>query len=216
MPSSYELYGKTLRKNIEFNYEAEWDKYCDDTATLKRFIRFGETDANILDTGIDIDVIPYNGLAYTDGKKSVGLVCGSNFVSSNIFPFRTDTFHRSGAAHASAFRGAIPTGRVSPRLVKCVHEGTIDKIIVCLTSFLSQPTSNGPSKATVVQVQEFSYCYMTFVDMTTYPYLTIFDFAFQKNRILITDYDSKASHTPLGNFAYEFDYGNNIGKYDKV
>lgn len=205
------MYGGESRKTMEFNYAEEWDKYCDDTSTLKRFIRFGEKSP--LDTGINIDVLPYSGKTFTDGKKSVGLVCGSNYVSSNLFPFRADTFHRSGAAHASAFRGAIPTGRISPALFKCVHEGTIDKIIICLTSFLNDPTKNDDSKATVVQVQEFDNCYITFVDLTTFPYLTIFEFSFSVNRIALTDYDVKNSWQPVGNVSYEFNYMSGVGKF---
>ncbi|MBQ9440955.1 MAG: hypothetical protein IJU54_00915 [Alphaproteobacteria bacterium] len=203
------------RKTNEFNYEQEWDKYCSNTATLKRFVKFfALNQGEPMDTGITFSVREYAGLdkKYTSGEKAVGLVCGSCFVSSNLFPFRSDTFHRSGAAHASPFIGAIPTGRITPKLMQCVYEGTIDKITVCLTSFLDQATNGIESIASVVQVQEFSSCYMTFVDMTTYPYLTIFEFAYKKHKLYISDYDVKDSSHRNGTSAYEFDYGNGLGK----
>ena len=208
------------RKTKEFNYEQEWDKYCSNTSTLKRFVKFFKSDNKPIDTGITFDVNTYKGMTdtenYTSGANAVGLVCGSCFVSSNLFPFRSDTFHRSGAAHASPFIGAIPTGRVTPRLMQCIYEGTINKIIVCLTSFLNKATSSEESKATVVQVQEFSCCYMTFLDMTTYPYLTIFEFAYKKQKLYVTDYDVTDSEHALGNLAYEFDYGLGVGKFNSA
>ena len=212
MPNVYE----NNRKTKEFDYEQEWDKYCSNTSTLKRFVKFFTVGGKVIDTGIKFNVNEYKGVSnaeYTTGDNAVGLVCGSCFVSSNLFPFRSDTFHRSGAAHASPFIGAIPTGRVTPRLMQCIYEGTIDKIIVCLTSFLNKAATQNKSLATVVQVQEFSSCYMTYVDMTTYPYLTIFEFAYKKQKFYITDYDVTESDKPGGNFAYEFDYGNGEGNF---
>ena len=209
-------YFDTNRKTHEFDYTQEWDRFCSNTATLKRFIKFFTIDGESLDTGISFEINKYDGAIdekYTNGTNAVGLVCGSCFVSSNLFPFRSDTFHRSGAAHASPFVGAIPSGRVTPRLMQCVYEGTIGKIIVCLTSFLNKATAETESKATVVQVQEFSSCYMTFIDMTTYPYLTIFEFAYKVHKLYMSDYDVTDSSNRLGQVAYEFDYGNGLGKF---
>ncbi|MBR1943935.1 MAG: hypothetical protein IJ848_00490 [Alphaproteobacteria bacterium] len=216
-------YADVNRKNHEFDYSQEWDRYCSNTATLKRFIKFfqvnNEHENNIpptpIKTGITFQVNPYKGginEIYTNGEDAVGLVCGSCSVSSTLFPFRHDTFHRSGAAHASPFIGAIPSGRVTPKLMQCVYEGTIGKIVVCLLSFLNDATKTSESRATVVQVQEFSSCYMTFLDMTTYPYLTIFEFAYKVHKLYMSDYDVKRSSASLGHVAYEFDYGNNQGK----
>ena len=204
------------RKTHEFDYTQEWDRFCSNTANLKRFVKFFTVDGESLDTGICFEVNKYEGAIeekYTNGKNAVGLVCGSCFVSSNLFPFRSDTFHRSGGAHASPFIGAIPSGRVTPRLMQCVYEGTIGKIIICLTSFLNKATTEAESRATVVQVQEFSSCYMTFLDMTTYPYLTIFEFAYKVHKLYMSDYDVKNSSERLGQVAYEFDYGNGQGKF---
>ncbi len=208
-------YADVNRKNHEFDYGQEWDRYCSNTATLKRFIKFFKVDNSPIETGISFQVNKYDGgieEQYTNGENAVGLVCGSCSVSSTLFPFRHDTFHRSGAAHASPFIGAIPSGRVTPKLMQCVYEGTIGKIIVCLLSFLNKAATENESRATVVQVQEFSSCYMTFLDMTTYPYLTIFEFAYKVHKLYISDYDVKNSSVRLGQVAYEFDYGNNQGK----
>lgn len=216
MPNNY--VADINRKTYEFDYSQEWDKYCSNTSTLKRFIKFFTVSDKVIETGISFEVNTFAGAGFgeedTSGKEAVGLVCGSCFVSSNLFPFRTDTFHRSGAAHASPFIGAIPTGKITPRLMQCIYEGTIGKIIICTTSFLNQATTQNDSKATVVQVQEFKSCYMTMVDMTTYPYLTIFEFAYKVHKLALTIYDVADSGDSKkgGTFAYEFDYGKGAGK----
>ena len=97
--------------------------------------------------------------------------------------------------------------------MQCIYEGTISKIVICLTSFLNKATLESESRATVVQVQEFNSCYMTFLDMTTYPYLTIFEFAYKVHKLYMSDYDVKNSSERLGQVAYEFDYGNGQGKF---
>ncbi len=209
-------YNDPNRKTHEFDYTQEWERYTSNTATLKRFIKFFQKDGQPFDTGITFEVTPFDGAGLTkddtSGTKAVGLVCGSCFVASTLFPFRADTFHRSGAAHASPFIGAVPSGRISPKLMQFVYEGTISKIIVCLTSFLNVNHNNEKSIATVVQVQEFDYCYMTYVDMTTYPYLTIFEFAYKVHKLYISDFDVKESNKRLGQSAYWFDYGQGIGQ----
>lgn len=212
------VYTDINKKNFEFNYEQEWDRFCNNTATLKRFVKFFKVSGEVIKTGITFEVVPFNGAGFsapdTNGVEAVGLVCGSCFVSSNLFPFRSDTFHRSGAAHASPFIGAVPTGKITPFLMQCIYEGTIGKIIICTTAFLNQATINNESRATVVQVQQFSSCYMTMVDMTTYPYLTIFEFAYKVHKLALTVYDvtDSANGTAGGTYVYEFDYGKGLGK----
>ena len=200
-------------KNIEFNYEAEWDKFCSDSATSKRFIRFGNA-TTFLDSKNDITVTKLEGVETSDGKNSVPLVCGSTFVSSNIFPFKNVNVHRSGAAHASSFKGAIPTGVVSPLLMKAVHSGALNQVTLCMAAFLASG-ANDDSQATVIQAQEFFNCIFTFVDLTTFPYLTIFEFSYTKHKVTQQDFSQKTEgygNTIATKVSYEFDYATGSGK----
>ena len=197
------------KREVEFDYEAEWTKFCNDALTAKRFINFGK-DGKIIPCNNTVNLGLIDAPTTATPVEALPLVCGSTSFSSNVFTYKNANIHRSGAAHAAPFIGAVPTGTVSPALIKALHSGAINVITVYMAAFLGNG-SNTESLAQVVQTQEFYNCIFTFVDMMTFPFLTIFEYSYTKHKVIQQDYSQSNSSEGYGNqiakkVSYEFDY----------
>ena len=203
------------QRRIEFDYEQEWSKFCNDANTSKRFISFGKDGATIpCNNEVKLGLI--DSPATASPIKALPLICGSTSFSSNVFAYKNANIHRSGAAHATPFTGAVPTGTVSPALIKALHSGAVSIVTVYMAAFLENGSTND-SLAQIVQTQEFYNCVFTFVDMMTFPYLTIFEYSYTKHKVVQKDYSQAADDSSnYGNksankVSYEFNYAVGTG-----
>ncbi len=201
-----------IRRHEEFNYKQEWLEYVNNSASTSRLIRFGKKDFDLLSTENSIRCQSSINLIETDAKQVTPLICGTTFVESKLFPIKNANLNRSGAAYASAFQGAIPTGPVSPQLMHQVMCSALSEILVIQLAFTQK--RGDENVATVTSVQKFENCFITMVDMVTYEYMTIFEFSYLTYGVTIKSMEQPVgdkAHAADGQFSYQFDFSGNIG-----
>ncbi len=213
MFSPYNSNTCTVRRHEEFNYKQEWIEYINNSASTSRLIRFGKVGLDLLSTENSVQCESSINLIETDAKQVTSLICGTTFIESKLFPIKNTNLNRSGAAYASSFQGAIPTGPVSPQLMHQVMCGALSEILVIQLAFTQK--RGDVNKAVVTSVQKFENCFITMADMVTYEYMTIFEFSYLSYGVTIKSMEQPSgdkAHAADGQFSYQFDFSGNIGK----
>lgn len=213
MLSQYNPHSSTIRRHEEFNYKQEWTDYVNNSATTSRLIRFGKDGLDLLSTNNSVQCESSINLVETDAQNVTALICGTTFIESKLFPIKNTNLNRSGAAYASSFQGAVPTGPVSPQLMHQVMCGALSEILVIQLAFTQK--RGDTNKAIVTSVQKFENCFITMADMVTYEYMTIFEFSYLTYSITIKSMEQVVgdkAHAADGQFSYQFDFSNNVGK----
>ena len=191
-----------------FDMDRLQKEYVGGSITPTKMVCFGET----LLTQCNIDVTPEASVLNSDGKNSLDLLASSSYFETSALSVRTPNVHRPGSARASDFWGVIPDNIVVPKLVQKLHQGAIDRIVVCSMAFVD---TGGADKPKVVQTTEYTTCFMKFVDPMSYGYLTVFSFSFVKVKITQVDVlqaSSGGKNAEAGRYVYEFDYEKGSGK----
>ncbi|MDR3031015.1 MAG: hypothetical protein LBU35_01355 [Holosporales bacterium] len=198
-----------MSNGCPFDIDRVQREYEQGTTTPTKIINFGAE----LTTDNNIQVTPMEGVIGSDGSNCIELLACSNHFESSVLSIRSQNIHRPGSARASDFWGCIPQNMVVPQLIKKLHEGSLDKVTECTLAFLTTDNTNKPK---IVQVTEYTGCFLKFVDPTSYVHLAVFSFAFAKVRIIRHSYGfdeakGTVNLTKVGTYCYEFDYTQVLG-----
>jgi hypothetical protein len=195
---------------IPFDMERLQREYTEGSITPSKIINFGATDTGQpMSTDCSIEVTPMDSVANADGKQSVDLLACSGHFESPVLNFRAVNLHKPGSARASDVWCVIPTGLISPVLVKKLHQGGIDRVVISSLAFIQ---SSDTDKPTVVQTVEYATCFMKYTDVISYGFLTLFAFAFVAVKITqkcVAPHSKNGANAVAGgtgNYVYEFDY----------
>ena len=182
--------------------------YVDGTITPSRIIHFTGDELN---TDVKMALNPL-GEYGKDGDEILDVIACSGFYETSTLNFRVPNLHKPGAARASDVWVVIPQNIIVPKLIKKLHQGAIDGIYIATLSFLNAGDEDKPK---VVQVHDYTSCFIKFVDSLSYGALALFAFSFVKLKITQHDYkqiSEKGENKVGGQYVYEFDYNAAIGK----
>jgi hypothetical protein len=195
---------------IPFDMHLIQKQYLDGSMTPTKIISFGATaNGEPMSTGCDMDLTPLAGVANTDGKQITDLVAISGYFETSTLNFRVPNLHKPGSAFASDVWCVVPTGLISTALTRKLHQGGVDRVVVMTVAFND---ANDPDRATVVLAIEYTTCFMKFVDLTSFDFLTVFSFSFCAVKItqkVAAQHSVKGANVlsgGTGHFVWSFDY----------
>jgi hypothetical protein len=176
--------------------------------TSNRVISFGEEkDGGPMDTGNSISITPLGQEPFTNGLRCTEVVACYGTFSTQVMGSRSANLHKSGSSEASEVWVAIPTGVISPVLVKKLHQGGVDQIAITTLAMIAADDAGTPS---AVQTILYTSCFITYVDIISSIYLTIFAFTFVVVKIVqlcaTQTSENGANATGSGNIVWEYDY----------
>jgi hypothetical protein len=193
-----------------FDVELLEERYNSGSFTPTRIVSFGaKGEGELMSTGIDIAVTPLAGVEFTDGKQCAEVVACHGTFATHAMGYRGPNLHKSGSTEASDVWIVFPTGAVSPVLVKKLHQGGVDDIVISSLALIDSEDTNKP---TAVQAIHYMTCFITYVDMISSPYLTIFSFSFVAVKIVqkcVVQHSSGGKNEVAGgtgNYVWTFDY----------
>jgi hypothetical protein len=170
--------------------------------TADRIINFGK-----ITTGVTVAVKAMEGEEGTDGAQCTAVVACSSSFFTLVSGSRGPNLHKSGSSAGSAVWVAIPTGAISPTLVKKLHQGGIDNIVITTLAMIDAAEDGTP---TAVQMIRFKTCFILYVDMMSSIYLTIFAFSYVAVKIVqlcVAQHSEEgANATGTGKYVWEYDY----------
>lgn len=180
--------------------------YQNGSITPSQIINFGGSGG--LTTGVSMQV---NVLDIYNGEEILDVIACAGYQESSAVNYRVPNLHRPGAARASDVWVVIPQNIVVPKLIKKLHEGAVDQIWIASLAFLE--TGSEP-KPTIVNVHDYTSCFIKFVDALSYAALAVFAFSFTKVKITQVDYlqiSSGGANAKTGQYVYEFNYNSAQG-----